>query len=94
MSTRPASATTSINGRPYDTASYRRGWQASARDTGATAWETPMDRADARGEPDEWYDGYSDHSQDNPRYHYRDCPACAYDGPEGERTDGECLAPR
>lgn len=88
---RPAGAETSINGRPYDVKSYRRGWKASQDYTGGNAYETPMDRADGRGEPDEWYDGYSDNSQDMPKYHYRDCPACAYPGPNGEKAEGWCI---
>lgn len=66
---------TDINGKPYDVRSYRRGWTASQEERGS-GWVTPLDRADLRGEPNEWYDGYSDHSQGNKRYHYRDCPIC------------------
>jgi len=51
----------------YDSASYRRGWAASER-----AGDGALDRADGRGEKDEWYDGYMDHAVGRPKYFHRD----------------------
>lgn len=72
---RKASSTTRVDGRTYDTSAYRRGWTASTRDTGMGE-TSALERADARQEPMEWYDGHSDETQGNPRYHYRDCQTC------------------
>ena len=44
-------------------ASYRRGWLASVRYGASTGnGPSPLERADSRGEPDAWYDGYHDHA--------------------------------
>ena len=50
-------------------AAYRRGWAAEAYGS-----DGAMDRADSRNEPGAWYDGYTDSSAGNPKYHFRDCP--------------------
>jgi len=47
---------------------YRRGWAASAR-----ASDGALDRADSRGEPDAWYDGYLDNAVGRPMYHTLAC---------------------
>ena len=49
----------------YDRDAYNRGWRASGR-AGAVA---PLDAADFRGEPDEWYDGYFDRANDRFKWH-------------------------
>lgn len=41
---------------------YRRGVTASKRFTGRGTGPSPLERADARGEPEAWYDGYLDHA--------------------------------
>lgn len=62
-------------------ADYRRGWRAGG------AWA--LERADARSEPDAWYDGYFDRAASRPRYHSEGCTdrdrhqTCAWD-PFGE----------
>lgn len=43
-------------------AHYRRGRAASKRGTGRGYGPSPLERADNRGEPDAWYDGYHDHA--------------------------------
>jgi hypothetical protein len=48
---------------------YSRGWRASAN----PKTESPLEDADMRGERDAWYDGYSDHACDMPRYHSAIC---------------------
>ena len=42
---------------------YRRGVAASKRFSSGSAYSSPLERADNRGEPDAWYDGYHDHSR-------------------------------
>lgn len=69
-------------GREYDSAAYRRGWEASLRGS-----VTALDRADARGEVTEWYDGYHDEACERPKYHSRDFMC---DGRGSCR--GECVA--
>ncbi len=46
---------------------YNRGWRSSAG-PGAT-----LDRADGRGEPDAWYDGYFDLAAGRAKYHRWTC---------------------
>lgn len=46
----------------YDRKSYARGWAASVRSS-----DGALDRADARREPSEWYDGYLDFAADRPK---------------------------
>lgn len=41
-------------------AAYRRGRKASMNYRGG--YTSPLERADSRGEPDAWYDGYHDHA--------------------------------
>lgn len=48
---------------------YSRGWGASARMS-----STALERADRKGEPNSWYDGYLDHAADREKFHTRDCP--------------------
>lgn len=54
----------------YDRDAYNRGWKASANTQGYA-----LDGADARGEPDEWYDGYMDMACGRDKWHYPLCPA-------------------
>ena len=49
----------------YDHKAYTRGWIASARPDAST----PLDAADRRGEPDEWYDGYLDMAAGREKWH-------------------------
>jgi hypothetical protein len=42
---------------------YRRGVTASRNFRGGGYGKSPLERADDRGEPDAWYDGYMDHSK-------------------------------
>ena len=44
---------------------YGRGWATSSRAT-----EGALDRADMKGEPEAWYDGYSDHAVGRPKHTY------------------------
>lgn len=52
----------------YDTKSYNRGWQAGHR-----AADMALDRADDRGEPEPWYDGYLDAAAGRDKWHSRYC---------------------
>ena len=54
----------------YDRDAYSRGWRASATTQGYA-----LDGADARGEPDEWYDGYMDMAAGRDKWHRPLCPA-------------------
>ena len=54
---------------PEYRAAYNRGWRASATTTGGA-----LDRADARREPDAWYDGYLDHAAGREKWHLLHCP--------------------
>jgi len=47
-------------------AAYQRGWLA-ARRVGA------LERADDRGEPDAWYDGYLDNAAGREKWHLATC---------------------
>lgn len=55
--------------REYSTKDYNRGWRASLYGS-----ETALERADMRGEPMEWYDGYMDVACHRPKYFLRDYP--------------------
>jgi hypothetical protein len=41
-------------------AAYLRGWRASDRYVVSRDGRTPVERADDRGEPHAWYDGFDD----------------------------------
>lgn len=60
---------------PEYRAAYRRGW-----DTGQRGADGALDRADRRGEPHAWYDGYMDAATGRERWHMITC------------TDADCLA--
>jgi hypothetical protein len=47
---------------------YLRGWRASAR-----VADGALDRADRRGEPDAWYDGYHDEAAGREKWHLARC---------------------
>jgi hypothetical protein len=49
-------------------ADYNRGWRA-----GQGAGSGYLDRADDRGEPDAWYDGYLDAAAGRTKWHLRYC---------------------
>ena len=51
---------------------YRAGWQASIR--AGEGVEGVLDRADGRGVPNAWYDGYMDYACDRMKYHNLTCP--------------------
>lgn len=71
----------------YDSDAYLRGWAASDEEQAAliSPMESPaMDAADDREEPREWFEGFSDHAEGNPQFHFRDCTAC---------VDGEGVCP-
>ena len=51
---------------------YLRGWKASQGYRGGL--NSPLERADSRGEHKAWYDGYHDHAGDYPKYHAMTCP--------------------
>ena len=50
-------------------ADYNRGWAASGR-----ASDGALSRADARGEPHAWYDGYADLAAGRAKWHLLRCP--------------------
>lgn len=54
----------------YDRASYSRGWTAGER-----CGDGCLDRADARGEVDAWYDGYLDSAVGRYKWHRPLCSA-------------------
>jgi hypothetical protein len=45
---------------------YNRGWKASQG--GGDGVTSPLERADMRGEPGPWYDGYMDYAADRPKW--------------------------
>lgn len=52
----------SVRGSRAYKKAYLRGWKSSSR------FEGGLERADARGEPDAWYDGYMDNAAGRPRW--------------------------
>ena len=56
---------------PYDRKAYTRGWNTSTYAQSAT----PLDNADARREPEEWYDGYYDAGAGRQKWHLPYCRA-------------------
>jgi hypothetical protein len=46
---------------------YERGWRNSAGPSAS------LDRADSRGEPDAWYDGYFDYAAGREKWHLPRC---------------------
>lgn len=62
--------------KPEYTQNYQRGWNSGMRGSG-------LDRADARGEHNSWYDGYTDAAVGRPKFHSRDCSR----GPAGAHED-------
>lgn len=48
---------------------YNRGWASSKRGGG-------LERADARGEPEHWYDGYTDYAIGLEKGHSLRCRGC------------------
>lgn len=54
---------------PQYRAAYNRGWKTSER-----ASDGALDRADSRGEPDAWYDGYLDSATGREKWHIPNCP--------------------
>jgi hypothetical protein len=49
---------------------YTRGWRSGLYSTGMA-----LDNADARGEPEAWYDGYMDAAAGRAKWHIPNCPA-------------------
>lgn len=47
---------------------YSRGYSAARGRS-----DTALDRADSRGEPSAWYDGYADRANGQSKWHRRDC---------------------
>ena len=64
---------------------YRRGWQASVRAT-----DGALDRADARGESNAWYDGYMDHACDRPMWAALDTTCLCAHNTDGSVTTMMC----
>jgi hypothetical protein len=52
---------------------YQRGWRASHGY--GTSEISPLERADLRGEPGAWYDGYTDYAVGRPKWHSLTCPS-------------------
>lgn len=51
-------------------ADYDRGWNASKRyGSSEGRGMPPLERADLKGEPKNWYLGYEDYASDYPKYH-------------------------
>ncbi len=55
---------------------YERGWRASARYAMSSSYQvfSPLERADMRGEPAAWYDGYLDMAAGRPKWHSYPAP--------------------
>ena len=68
---------------PEHRAKYDQGYNASEHQyTGNEApGYSPLEKADLRGEPDSWYQGYMDHATDRPYGHAIECPAHDHDAP-------------
>lgn len=60
----------------YDRDAYSRGYKSSRNSTGGGF---PLEAADARGEPNEWYDGYSDAASCLEKWHRPLCDADVHD---------------
>ncbi len=54
-----------------DTPEYRRDYQRGWR---SSAGQGSLDRADARREPEAWYDGYLDYAAGREKWHRLHCP--------------------
>jgi hypothetical protein len=55
-------------------ASYNRGWRAD-RGPGNNDLQA-LDEADARGEPNSWYEGYEDSAAHRKKWHSLECSQC------------------
>ena len=60
----------------YDRDAYSRGYKSSVNQTGAGF---ALEAADGRGEPNEWYDGYSDAATCLEKWHRPLCDADLHD---------------
>lgn len=71
-------------------AAYERGWRASRRYLQSTSYQvfTPLERADERGEPTAWYDGYADESAGREKWHLLTCQGC-YEHPAAGKTSAD-----
>jgi hypothetical protein len=74
-------------GGPEYNRHYNRGWRASQNWSGSDP--APLERADMKGEPGAWYDGYMDYAVDRPKFHSRDCPAGDHEQPGCTLVDAE-----
>jgi hypothetical protein len=66
MATRAQLATLSAEYKAW----YNRGWRASARENAT------LERGDAIGAPDAWYDGYLDYAAGREKWHLALCDGC------------------
>lgn len=62
----------------YDRESYTRGWRAGINGGGFA-----LDNADARNEPNEWYDGYLDAATGREKWHKPFCGERHHNGEGG-----------
>jgi hypothetical protein len=67
---------------PAYRAAYERGWRNSKSESAS------LDRADARGEPEAWYDGYLDYAADREKWHLLRCIGC-YEHPAAGKTSAD-----
>jgi hypothetical protein len=75
---------------------YQRGWNAGQRAVNGVYdyGPSPLEKADTRGEPKQWYDGYHDYTADRPKYHALECtttgdhdqPGCSLYGKFASRS--------
>lgn len=60
---------------PENRGHYRRGWNSSERSFLSGSDASPLERADSKGEPPAWYDGYMDSATGRPKWHSLTCPS-------------------
>jgi hypothetical protein len=60
---------------PENRGHYRRGWNSSERTFLSGSDSSPLERADSKGEPPAWYDGYMDSATGRPKWHSLTCPS-------------------
>ena len=69
---------------PENRRHYSRGYAASGRrptQIELNGGPSQLERADDRGEPSAWYDGYMDYATDRPKFHSLECPTTEHDQP-------------
>jgi len=59
---------------------YNRGWETSQK-ASLKGIDGALERADNRGEPEAWYDGYTDYAVGRKKWHSLTCPSSEHEAP-------------